>query len=233
MRRLSGGQQPLHEIESITLQDICCRKGEREVLRHIDITLRKGDRIALLGESGSGKSTLLNVLAAMCGAEGAYEINGRPVHDYAYADFRGQVTLLPQKSFCIQRLHPRQHQHVLLRYTGGRGAEADACGCRTCKLVRRARVHGCADRGARSTRSPAARSGGLILRARFGERGVWSCWTSRRPDLTQGRAQRWKKQILTLPCDILLVTTHNASPEFLKAFTHVFSMRNGALCDAP
>ena len=42
-----------------------------------------------------------------------------------------------------------------------------------------------------------------------------------------------EKQSLTLPCDILLVTTHNASPEFLKAFTHVFSMRNGALCDAP
>lgn len=188
------GQQPLHEIESITLQDICCRKGEREVLRHIDITLRKGDRIALLGESGSGKSTLLNVLAAMCGAEGAYEINGRPVHDYAYADFRRQVTLLPQKSFVFSA---SIRDNISMFSCGAQEDEALRQTLADAGLASwyaaRARPWMCGS-GARSTRSPAARSGGLILRARFGERGVWSCWTSRRPDLTQGRAQRWKSR---------------------------------------
>lgn len=227
------GQQPLHEIESITLQDICCRKGEREVLRHIDITLRKGDRIALLGESGSGKSTLLNVLAAMCGAEGAYEINGRPVHDYAYADFRRQVTLLPQKSFVFSA-SIRDNISMF------------SCGAQEDEALRQT----LADAGLASWY--AARGASMDVRI-GGEEHALSGGEERRLDLARtlwrkgslvmldeptagldaGTRAALEKQILTLPCDILLVTTHNASPEFLKAFTHVFSMRNGALCDAP
>ena len=87
---IGWGGLPLDKIESITLRDICCRKEEHEILRHIDVTISKGARVALLGESGSGKSTLLKVLAAMCTADGAYEINGRPVRDYDYTEFRRQ-----------------------------------------------------------------------------------------------------------------------------------------------
>ena len=93
------GRKPLTQIETVTLKDVSCRKDDREILKHIDLTLWKGDRIALLGESGAGKSTLLKVLASMCSAEGEYVINGRSSRDYRYEDFRKQVTLLSQKTF--------------------------------------------------------------------------------------------------------------------------------------
>ncbi len=45
----------------------CFREGDKrhEVLRSVDLEVRRGESVALLGRSGSGKSTLLNLLAGI------------------------------------------------------------------------------------------------------------------------------------------------------------------------
>lgn len=150
----SWGSEPLTQIKTVTLNDISCRRDDREILKHVDLTLQKGDRVALLGESGAGKSTLLKVLASMYAAEGEYTINGRPCRDYRYEDFRRQVTLLSQKTF----VYSASIRDNLTMFSGT--AQQDEALTKTLAdaglpMVRRARrVHGHADRrrGARPFR---------------------------------------------------------------------------------
>ena len=50
---------------AVSVRDVGRRFGDREVLRNLDLDLRPGEFVALLGRSGSGKSTFLRALAGL------------------------------------------------------------------------------------------------------------------------------------------------------------------------
>lgn len=50
------------------------------ILRDIDLTVKQGEFVAIVGASGSGKSTLLNILGCLDKpSSGSYKFNGKPI----------------------------------------------------------------------------------------------------------------------------------------------------------
>lgn len=71
--------EPLIKVEGITK---VYQVGEQEVraLDGVDLTIERGEYIALMGPSGSGKSTLMNVLGCLdTPTDGKYVLNGNEV----------------------------------------------------------------------------------------------------------------------------------------------------------
>ncbi|MBM7331250.1 ABC transporter ATP-binding protein, partial [Agrobacterium sp. S2] len=56
------------------------RYGNNEVLKGVDLSVRKGEFVALLGSSGCGKTTLLRAIAGFnTPSSGAIRVNGADV----------------------------------------------------------------------------------------------------------------------------------------------------------
>lgn len=69
---------------SITFQDVSFRYDEKKnILSHVNLTIKKGERLALVGLNGAGKTTLVKLL---CGFyepnEGVILVNDRPIREY-------------------------------------------------------------------------------------------------------------------------------------------------------
>lgn len=56
-------EAPQSAQEPLRLKDVSKTYGEKEVLKSINLRLKRGDRLALMGPNGAGKSTLLKILA--------------------------------------------------------------------------------------------------------------------------------------------------------------------------
>ncbi len=66
-------------------------------LTDIDLDVRPGERVLVVGSSGAGKSTLAHVLVRFLECEGTYEIGGVAVRDLATDDVRQTIGLCEQQ----------------------------------------------------------------------------------------------------------------------------------------
>ncbi|MEX2549990.1 MAG: ABC transporter ATP-binding protein [Nitriliruptoraceae bacterium] len=70
------------------------------ILRDIDVVLRPGSRVAVVGETGSGKSTFVKLLCRLIDpTSGSIELGGVPLEQVAFASLRKRVISVPQEGF--------------------------------------------------------------------------------------------------------------------------------------
>ncbi|MPQ58279.1 ABC transporter ATP-binding protein [Duganella sp. FT27W] len=85
---------------NITLRDVGFRYGNRAVNRGINLDIKAGEMVGLVGHSGSGKSTLVNLICRFYDvAEGAIMLDGVDIRSLAISDYRRQIGLVLQEPF--------------------------------------------------------------------------------------------------------------------------------------
>lgn len=81
--------KPVVFNEAIRLEKVSFRYAEEWVLHDVDLTIRKGQTVALVGHSGSGKSTLVDLIPRFYDVvEGRITIDGTDIREVAVADLR-------------------------------------------------------------------------------------------------------------------------------------------------
>ena len=84
----------------IQLQGIGFRYGARAVIKRIDLDIRPGEMIGLVGHSGSGKSTLVNLICRFYDvSDGRIMLDGTDIRRVSLADYRSQIGLVLQEPF--------------------------------------------------------------------------------------------------------------------------------------
>lgn len=97
------GKARMKELEGrYEFEDVCFHYDDdpdRNILNHLNLSVKKGETIALVGESGSGKSTILNlVIGFFMPSSGRVTVDGQDLTGINLHDYRSHIAVVPQNS---------------------------------------------------------------------------------------------------------------------------------------
>ena len=82
---------------AIRYEDVSFRYGDEWVLRNLELTIRRGETVAIVGPSGAGKTTLVNLLPRLYDpTEGRITFDGLDLKDATLASLRRQIGIVTQ-----------------------------------------------------------------------------------------------------------------------------------------
>ena len=93
---------PTIALKEITFENVSFRYTEDtpDVLKNVSFSLKRGNRIALVGTTGSGKSTIIRLLTkTYTGYRGSIRINGQELRDIPLSQIRDAMALMQQDIF--------------------------------------------------------------------------------------------------------------------------------------
>jgi subfamily B ATP-binding cassette protein MsbA len=95
-----GGKERMPPLrEAIRFEGVTFAYDERPVLRDVDITVRRGEVVAVVGQSGGGKTTLSNLLPRFWDvSKGRITVDGRDVRGFTLDSLRHQIAMVTQET---------------------------------------------------------------------------------------------------------------------------------------
>ena len=95
------GGRPFPEDRGIELDHVTFSyDGKTDVLRDCSLSVKQGEKVALVGVSGAGKSTIIQLISRFYDTtKGEVRIGGRNVRDIRYEDLLAHISIVFQKTF--------------------------------------------------------------------------------------------------------------------------------------
>ena len=89
--------EPVVQFRDVSVRYRSVKGAPRTVFSGLDLTVRRGDKIALIGSNGAGKSTLMKLMVGLLKpAGGAVLLNGKSLHDGGPEGLGRQVSMVYQ-----------------------------------------------------------------------------------------------------------------------------------------
>ncbi len=116
--KIEGGNEIApNESKDLEVKRLCFRYegAEEDTLKDISFTIKKGERVALVGSNGSGKTTLVKLLLRLYDADsGEITLDGKNIKEFTLDSYRGSFSTVMQdfKMFSMS-----VKENVLLRPT--------------------------------------------------------------------------------------------------------------------
>ncbi len=124
----------IHLVEfknSIEFRDMSFAYDREPVLKKINLTIKKGHTVALVGPSGGGKSTLADLVPLYDPTEGDLVLDGISLRDYNLESLRQQMGIVTQESILFNDTIFNNIAFGMENVRGGRCCPGCPCSQRT------------------------------------------------------------------------------------------------------
>jgi len=100
---VDGEEKLEDDIRTIEFKNTSLYYDDFQALKNINLSIKEGDNIALVGDSGGGKSSMFNLLLRFYDAkDGELLINGKSISKYTQNSLRKHLSIVSQRVYIFQ-----------------------------------------------------------------------------------------------------------------------------------
>ena len=100
---IEGTKELTEDIKTIEYKNVILAYEGVNLLDGIDLTIKSGENIALVGDSGGGKSTLMNMILRFYDPDsGSVSVNGTDIKELSQKSLKHHISLVTQRIYIFQ-----------------------------------------------------------------------------------------------------------------------------------
>jgi len=97
---VSTKESSVADVNSLKFEDVKLKYGELEALKGVDFEVKKGEKLALVGDSGGGKSSIVNlVIRFFDPTSGKISIDAQNIEEFSLESLRNSISMVTQRVY--------------------------------------------------------------------------------------------------------------------------------------